>query len=154
MTITTHKTNSHTQLYEQDFSLWLEQSVKLLREGNLDALDIENLIEEIECMGRSEKQAVKSNLEIILMHLLKYEYQPEKRSNSCRYTLLEHRRRLAQAFKASPSLKRYFLQEFEDCYQGARKLASVETGIEIATFPLETPFAIAKVLDEDYLPEN
>jgi hypothetical protein len=154
MTVTIHKTTSHTQIYEQDFSLWLEQAVQLLREGNLAALDIENLIEEIECMGRSEKQAVKSNLEIILMHLLKYKYQSEKRSNSWRYTLLEHRRRLDEAFKTSPSLKRYFLQEFENCYLGARKLASAETGLAIVAFPVEIPFAIAQVLDEDYLPEN
>jgi hypothetical protein len=154
MNVISHKTNSHTQLYEQDFSLWLDETVKLLREGNLGALDIENLIEEIECMGRSERQAVKSNLEIILMHLLKYKYQPEKRSNSWRYSLLEHRRRLDAAFKDSPSLKRYFLQEFDNCYLGARKLASVETGIAIAIFPLEIPFTIEQVLDEDYLPEK
>ena len=72
MTTATHPDISHSQLYEQDFSLWLAQAVDLLRQGNLTNLDIENLIEEIECMGRSEKQAVKSNLEIILMHLLKF----------------------------------------------------------------------------------
>ena len=153
MTTATHPTTTHSQLYEQDFSLWLAQAVELLRQGNLTNLDVENLIEEIECMGKSEKQAVKSNLEIILMHLLKYKYQPDKRSNSWRYTLLEHRRRLDDAFKTSPSLKRYFLQEFENCYQGARKLASVETGVAIAKFPLDNPFAIDQVLDEDYLPE-
>ena len=88
------------------------------------------------------------------MHLLKYKYQPEKRSNSWRYILLEHRRRLDEAFKTSPSLKRYFLQEFENCYLGARNLASAETGLAIATFPPETPFAIAQVLHKDYLPED
>ena len=108
MTTTKHKTTSHIQIYEQDFSLWLEQASQLLREGNLTALDIENLIEEIECMGRSEKQAIKSNLEIILMHLLKYKYQPEKRSNSWRYTLLKHHRRLDEAFKTSPQSKKIF----------------------------------------------
>ena len=154
MTTTKPKTTSHIQIYEQDFSLWLEQASQLLREGNLAALDIENLIEEIECMGRSEKQAIKSNLETILMHLLKYKYQPEKRSNIWRYTLLEHCRHLDEAFKTSLSLKRYFLQEFENCYLGARKLASTETGLAIATFPAETPFAIAQVLHEDYLPED
>lgn len=154
MTTASFKTTSHSEIYEQDFSLWLEQAVQLLREGNLEALDIENLVEEIESMGRSERQAVKSNLEIILMHLLKYKYQSEKRSNSWRYTLLEHRRRLAEAFKASPSLKRYFLQEFKDCYLGARKLASVETGIPIMTFPIDTPFTPEQTLDEDYLPED
>ncbi|MEE3716015.1 DUF29 domain-containing protein [Tumidithrix elongata RA019] len=154
MTTTSHQTTFHAQLYEQDFSLWLEKAVQLLQEGNLAALDVENLIEEIESMGRSERQAVKSNLEIILMHLLKYKYQPEKRSNSWRYRLLEHRRRLDEAFKTSPSLKRYFLQEFDNCYLGARKLASAETGMAIAIFPLEHPFTVEQVLDEDYLPET
>ncbi|AFY72951.1 protein of unknown function DUF29 [Synechococcus sp. PCC 7502] len=148
------RATSQNTLYEQDFSLWLEQTAQLLREGNLGAIDIDSLIEEVESMGRSERQAVKSNLEIILMHLLKYKYQSEKRSNSWRYTLLEHRRRLDEAFKTSPSLKRYFLQEFADCYKGARKLASVETGIAIATFPINTPFTPEQTLDEDYLPED
>jgi len=154
MTARSDQTISHAQIYEQDFALWLAQAAQLLKAGNLAALDIENLIEEIESMGRSERQALKSNLEVILMHLLKYKYQPEKRSHSWRYTLLEHRRRLEQAFKISPSLKRYFWQEFEDSYGGARKLASVETGIPIKIFPLESPFTVEQVLDEDYWPED
>ena len=100
---------SHQALYEQDLYLWLEQAMDLLRERNLAELDIDNLIEEIADMGSSQKQAIESNLEIVLMHLLKYKYQPEKRSNSWRYTLLEHRRRIQKAFKTSPSLKRHFL---------------------------------------------
>jgi hypothetical protein len=88
------------------------------------------------------------------MHLLKYKYQPDKRSNSWRYTIIEHRLRLHKAFKHSPSLKRYFLQEFADCYQIARKLASAETGIAIATFPMESLFTAEQTLDEDFLPEG
>jgi hypothetical protein len=88
------------------------------------------------------------------MHLLKYKYQPEKRSNSWRYTIIEHRLRLHKAFKHSPSLKRYFLQEFADCYLNARKLASAETGLAIATFPIESPFTAEQTLDEEFLPED
>jgi hypothetical protein len=142
-----------TTLYEQDFYLWLAETVQLLKTGKFEKLDVENLIEEIESMGRSEKQALRSNLEVILMHLLKYQYQPEKRSNSWRYTLLEHRRRLEDLFQVSPSLRRYFLETLAYCYQGARKLASVETEIVITTFPSECPFTAEQVLDEDFLPE-
>ncbi len=87
------------------------------------------------------------------MHLLKYKYQPNKRTNSWRYTIVEHRQRIRKAFKNSPSLKRHFLEEFADVYLDARKLASVETDISIDAFPITCPFAADQVLDEDYLPE-
>lgn len=148
------KTISHQELYDRDFYLWIEKAVTLLQAGNLGDLDLENLIDEIESMGRSEKRSISSNLEIILMHLLKYKYQPDRRSNSWRYTLLEHRRRLYKDFKISPSLKRYFLEEFADAYISARKLASVETDIPINNFPAVSPFSPEQVLDEDYLPED
>jgi len=144
---------SHQALYEQDLYLWLEQAMDLLRERNLAELDIDNLIEEIADMGSSQKQAIESNLEIVLMHLLKYKYQPDKRSNSWRYTLLEHRRRIQKAFKTSPSLKRHFLAEFAEAYETARELASAETGLDISLFPLESPFTTEQTLDKEYLPE-
>ena len=144
---------SHRNLYGQDFCLWVEQALVLLREGNLTDLDLENLLEEIADMSNSQKQALESNLKILLMHLLKYQYQPDKRTNSWRYTIIEHRQRIHKAFKNSPSLKRHFLEEFADVYLEARKLASVETGIPINTFPITSPFTDSQVLDEDYLPE-
>jgi hypothetical protein len=142
-----------TTLYEQDFYLWLAETVQLLKTGKFEKLDVNNLIEEIESMGRSEKKSVESNLEVVLVHLLKYKYQPDKRSTSWRITLLEHRRRLQRDFKISPSLRRYFLETLAYCYQGARKLASVETEIVITTFPSECPFTAEQVLDEDFLPD-
>jgi hypothetical protein len=144
----------HHELYEQDFYLWIEQAVKLLSENRLSELDRENLIEEIESMGRSEKRSISNNLRVVLMHLLKYKYQPEKRSNSWRYTIIEHRKRLQEDFKVSPSLRKYFLEELADVYLDAKKLASVETGIGIDTFPITSPFTASQVLDEDYLPEE
>ncbi len=147
------QTISHHDLYEQDFCLWIEKALVLLREGNLKDLDLENLLEEIEDMSNSQKQALESNLKIILIHLLKYQYQADKRTNSWRYTIVEHRQRIRKAFKNSPSLKRHFVQEFADVYLDARKLASVETNIDIDTFPITSPFTESQVLDEDYLPE-
>ena len=158
MTIATDQTRtqhviSHHDLYEQDFCLWVERALLLLREGNLRDLDLENLLEEIADMSNSQKQALESNLKVILMHLLKYKYQPDKRTNSWRYTIVEHRQRIRKAFKNSPSLKRHFLDEFADVYLDARKLASVETNISIDTFPITAPFTTSQVLDEDYFPE-
>ena len=140
-------------LYDKDYYLWLEETVGLLRERRLTELDVNNLIEEIEDMGRSEKKAVKSNLKILLCHLLKYKYQPEKCSNSWLSTIFEHRDRLEEDFTDSPSLKRYFEEVFEPCYQKARKQASIETGFPLETFPLNCPFTPEQVLDMDYLPE-
>ena len=131
-------------MYEQDYVLWLDQAVDLLRSQNFAEIDIENLVVELEHMGGSQKQEIESNLEVLLMHLLKYKYQPEKRSNSWRYTIIEHRLKLHKAFKHSPSLKRYFSQEFAECY--LRKLASAETGLAIGIFPIESAFTLLNKL--------
>lgn len=144
---------SSTPLYDRDYYLWLEETVSLLRSGELTKLDVENLVDEIEDMGRGEKRSVKSNLEIVLMHLLKYKYQPERRSNSWRLTLFEHRDRLAEAFLDSPSLRPYFTTIFGECYRNARKKARIETGLPDETFPTDLPFTPEQALDEDYLPE-
>jgi hypothetical protein len=96
------RTNS---LDDQDYYLWLAQTARQLRSGDLAAVDIANLAEEIEDMGKREKRAVEHNLEIILMYLLKYIYHPQKRSNRWRFTLLEHRDRLHKLFRDSPSLQ-------------------------------------------------
>ncbi|WP_414548056.1 DUF29 domain-containing protein [Anabaena sp. CCY 0017] len=141
-------------LYETDFNLWLEETALLLREGKLEQLDIENLLEEIEGMSRSEKDALESNLIRVFQHLLKWNYQPKKRSVSWSYTILEHSRRLNKAFKNSPSLKRHFDGVFDECYHEACKAAAVETQLPLATFPELCPFTKPDVLDinaDDYL---
>ncbi|MBW4472934.1 MAG: DUF29 domain-containing protein [Stenomitos rutilans HA7619-LM2] len=153
MTLQPETSATKAQLYDRDFYLWLQETTQLLRNGEFDKLDIENLVEEIESMGRGDKHAVESTLEVILMHLLKYKYQPDQRSNSWRFTLLEHRNRLFKAFRDSPSLKAHFAQTFTENYRQARKLAAAETGLPIATFPTDSPFTPEQALDEDYLPE-
>jgi len=141
------------RLYDQDFYLWIETTAKQLKDGRFSEIDLENLIEEIESMGRNEKRALESNLVVLLMHLLKYKYQPQKRSNSWKGTIREHRRRLTRTFKDSPSLKPYFQEVFADCYQDAKKQASDETGLSVDTFPVDSPFTMDECLDEDFLPD-
>ena len=92
-------------LYERDFCLWLERQAALLREGRFDELDLANLIEEIEAMARKDKKAIKSNLVVLLTHLLKHQFQPEQRSSSWRGSIVEHRQRLRDDFEESPSLR-------------------------------------------------
>jgi hypothetical protein len=141
-------------LYEQDFNLWLEETVNLLKNRQLDLIDYENLIEEIESMARKDKRALESNLEQILMHLLKWQYQKNKRNNSWRYSIIEHRNRLKKDFRDSPSLKPYFDDVLEDCYQTAREFASEQTGLDIKTFPVDLPFTKEQILSSNYLPED
>ncbi|MDF0553300.1 DUF29 domain-containing protein [Kamptonema sp. UHCC 0994] len=141
-----------SSLHDQDFNLWVESTIELLQQKRFDQLDIENLISEIESMGKNDRKSVKSNLRILLMHLLKWQYQPDKRTNSWRTTIKEHRNRLEDDFADSPSLKNYFLEVFDECYQKARDLASSETGLSISVFPVECPFHPDLVLESDFLP--
>ncbi|NER37222.1 MAG: DUF29 domain-containing protein [Oscillatoria sp. SIO1A7] len=142
-----------SQLYDRDYSLWLEQTIQQLKDGFFDEIDLHNLIEELEGMSRSEKRAVYSNLKIVLTHLLKYRYQPSKRSNSWRSTIREHRQRLERYFEESPSLRGYFDEIFEKSYGDARKLAADETGLALEAFPAESPFSREEALDPEYLPD-
>ena len=148
-------TNSLTNsLYERDYYLWLKNTVKLLQEGKLHELDRENLIEEIDDMGKREKRSIDSNLKILLMNLLKYCYQPEKRSQSWQFTIEEHRQRIKEALEDSPSLKIYLKDKFNKAYQDSRKLATKETGLDINLFPENCPFSQEDVLNSDRLTED
>ena len=146
-------TTSSAFLYDQDFNLWVESTLELLQQKRFDELDIENLISEVESMGNNDKKSVKSNLRILLMHLLKWQYQPDKHTNSWRTTIKEHRHRLEDDFADSPSLRNYFLEVFDECYQKARDLASSETGLSLAVFPIECPFHVDLVIKSDFFPD-
>jgi hypothetical protein len=151
MTTQLSSTANTANLYDRDYYLWLTHTAQLIKEGKFSEVDVANLIEEIEDMGRSEKRAVKSNLIIVLLHLLKYKYQPAKRTNSWKSSIREHRRRLRDDFQTSPSLKRYFEEVMEECYQDAREQAADETGLSLDTFPTESPFSTSEVLNPDFL---
>ncbi|MEB3150343.1 MAG: DUF29 domain-containing protein [Sphaerospermopsis sp.] len=141
------KSTTKTNLYEQDFYLWIETTAQQLRKGDFTEVDLENLIEEIESMGRSEKRELKSRLIVLLMHLLKWHYQPEKRSASWQSTITEQRICLEELLEDSPSLQPLFTELFADCYNKARLKASQETGIKLNLFPQESPFSLDEVMN-------
>jgi hypothetical protein len=141
-------------LYETDFCLWLETTVQLLRSREFDRIDYDNLIEAIEDMGNSQKDALESSLRVLLLHLLKWRFQPGKRSNSWRSSIVEHSLRINKSFQKSPSLVRYFDEVFEETYQDARLLAAVETGLEETVFSIDCPFAREDILNPRYLPDG
>ena len=151
--IVNHYLDSPTNLYECDFNLWVEATAQLLREGRLAHLDVVNLLEEVESMGNSNKFALSSDLIVVLLHLLKWQYQPNKRTRSWEKSIAEHRRRIDERFETSPSLKRYYVQIFDKCYRNARKQAKIETGLPLEHFPIDCPFTADQVSDEDFLPE-
>ncbi|MGK7956152.1 MAG: DUF29 domain-containing protein [Crocosphaera sp.] len=144
--------NHNSHLYHKDYYLWIDNTVNLLLDKRFSEINVSYLIEELEDIGRSEKRAVSSNLIILLMYLLKYKYQPEKKSNSWLFTIVEHRKRLKVLFKNSPSLKNYYHEVFSETYQDAKDLASAEIGLSINDFPSSSPFTPKDVLNENYLP--
>lgn len=141
-----------TNLYSTDYACWVEQTVKLLRQGRLNEVDLDPLIEEVEDLGKSQRQALKSNLRVLLMHLFKWQYQPERQSNSWRSTIREHRNRILDILEDSPSLNNFLSETLEQCYGQARMQAADKTDLDIKIFPEYSPFDVAQILNADFLP--
>lgn len=142
-----------TALYEQDFWLWTQTMAEALKSGNFSQLDLENLAEEVESLGRSDRRELQSRLTVLLMHLLKWQFQPEMRSGSWKGTLREQRRRIRAVLKDSPSLRSFLVDSVDDAYENAREQAADETGLAIAIFPASCPYAIEAILDGEFLPD-
>jgi hypothetical protein len=142
------------KIYEKDFNQWLEITAKFLREKNFNALDLDNLINEIESMGNNNKRELKNRLVVLILHLLKWKYQSEKKSKSWLKTINEQRRELEFLLEDNPSLKREIEIEITKCYEKARKEASRETNLDLKIFPSQNPFNLDAILDDDFFPEN
>jgi hypothetical protein len=146
-------TEDRQSLYERDFYLWLEQQAALLRERRLDDLDVANLLEEIESMGRKDKKAIKSNLVVVLLHLLKHQFQLSRRSRSWLDSILERRQRLRDDLEESPTLRGHLAAVFPHAYDDARARAIIQTRLPQRAFPQTSPCTPEQVLDPKYLPD-
>jgi len=143
---------THTA-YRTDFYAWTKQQAALLEAEEWEKLDIPNIKEEIESMGRSQRKEVKSRLLILLLHLLKWQYQPHKnKGNSWRSTIRTQRNEIEIELSDSPSLRREVPDFVEYVYLRARKGAAEETGLALSTFPVDCPWTVAEIVDEDWLP--
>ncbi len=140
--------------YDEDFYLWTQEMAVALRQGDFSALDRENLAEEIENLGKSDRRALKSRLEILLMHLLKWQFQPNRRSGSWQGTIIEQRLRIQDILTDSPSLKNYLISILPGATHNAILLAAAETTLPLDLFPKDCPYSIKQILDIDYLPPD
>ena len=139
-------------LYERDFHAWaLDQAAKLRARAH-GGIDWENVAEEIESLGRSDKREIRSRLGRLMLHLLKWEFQPERRKAGWRSTIREQRQRIRDLIEESPSLREYPQSEAAREYALARLKAADETGLAASVFPAECPYRMADILDDDFFP--
>ena len=144
-------------LYDQDYYLWLRTTINQLRAGQFSSVDLNNLLEELESMGRSQKRTVKSQLIQLFEHLLKLTYwdvERERNKGHWKGEIRTFRREIKDELKDSPSLKPYILEIFDECYQDARKEASDRSQLPIDTFPVVILGSLEQILDENWFPSH
>lgn len=134
------------QIYDKDFYAWAMQNAKLLRQKKLSEIDSEHIAEELESMGNSEKRELVNRLAVLLAHLLKWEYQPDIRGNSWKYTIREQQFQVDELLKNSPSLNHGLEKQLIPAYQRARLIVAKETGINITKLPKVCPFTLTQAL--------
>jgi hypothetical protein len=145
--------NIHKE-YEKDFYAWTIHNAKLLREGKLSEVDIEHIAEEIESMGKSERRELINRLAVLIAHLLKWQFQQERRSNSWKYTIEEQRDEVLELIEESPSLKYEIQEKLDRAYRKAILWAATEMGVNKSIFKDECPFSLETVLNKDFYPEE
>ncbi len=143
-----------SETYLTDFSSWINQTAQLLRERRWHEIDVPHLLEEVENLGKTERRGIASQLTRLLLHLLKWQYQPQRHSESWLDSITDARTQIELAIEDSPSLRDYPQEQLEESYQRARRQAAKQTNMEISAFPDRCPYSTELVLAEDWLPES
>ena len=143
-----------TAHYETDFYLWTQQQAALLRQGEFNRIDLDlaNIAEEIESMGKRDRRSLGSYLQNVLLHLLKWQHQHERRGTSWRMSIRNGRYQVQRLLSESPSLKSQLPAIVEEEYSPARENAADETGLPLTTFPEQCPFTVEQITG-DYWPD-
>jgi hypothetical protein len=144
--------DSMNTLYDRDFYLWIQTTAGQLRQQKFDLVDWDNLIEEIEALGRSEKRAIRSHLVILLLHLLKWQYQPQYQCRSWQSSIKNAREELLDLLLDNPSLRDFLIESIPQAYEKAREKASEETTIFLEKFPVQCPYSASQLQDKGWLP--
>ena len=141
-----------TATYETDFYLWTQQQAALLRQGEFNRVDLDlaNIAEEIESMGKRDRRSIESHLFVILLHLLKWQFQPSRRGKSWRLSIWNGRLDIARLLKDSPSLTPQLSALAIEEYPAARKQAANETGLPLTTFPDVCPFTVEQITGDGW----
>lgn len=141
-----------TSLYETDFWAWTQEQVSLLRDQQWSQVDLENLIEEIESLGKQQRQELRNRLSILIGHLLKWEYQSQNRSRSWLATLRIQRLDTTELLEENPSLKSYLEEALGKAYLKGVELAVKETDLPSRTFPRQCPYSLADIFNQGFYP--
>ena len=139
-------------LYETDFYAWTQQQANLLRYQLWNQVDLVNLIEEVESLGRRERQELRNRLIILIRHLLKWDYQSSKRSRSWLATIRIQRRDIIKLLNENPSLQSSLEVALEEAYENARDLASGETNLPLSTFPSQCLYLWEDLINLNFYP--
>lgn len=139
--------------YERDFYSWTLHSAQLLREGNFLEVDIENVAEEIESMGRRDRRLLVNRIAVLISHLLKWQHQPIRRSNSWKLTINGQRNKVFELLEESPSLKYELEKKIDNAYEKSILIVARETGLSSDTFPSQCPFNFEQYLNKKFFPE-
>ena len=139
-------------LYDEDFFAWTIEQAQLLRAGEWSAIDVANLAEEIESLGRRDRRELESRMTVLLMHLLKWLKLPGLRSRNWSGTIDEQRRRIAKLLRDSPNLRPFIGDALVEIYDDARESAIAETGLAEGEFPALCPFTVDEILSPSFLP--
>jgi hypothetical protein len=140
--------------YDADFQRWLEEQSRLLQGGQFDRLDIRHLIEELDSIGARDRRELINRLAVLIAHLLKWQFQPERRSTSWRLTINEQRRQLALIMEDSPSLRVRLPEFLSRAYTHGMRAAVDETGLPTFPFPAECPWDLSRLFDETFWPNT
>lgn len=139
-------------LYEIDFYAWTQEQAQLLRNQQWSKLDLPNLVEEIESLGKQQRQELRNRLSVLIAHLLKWQHQPEQRSRSWLSTIRVQRIDLYDLLEENPSLKPYLQEAIQRAYRKAVALAAGETNLPDNTFPSDCPYAFEQILSDRFYP--
>ncbi len=140
-------------LYKHDFYAWALHNAALFKAKRFEELDFDNLAEEIESMGKSEGRELNNRLKELLLHLLKWQYQPERKGRSWLNSINKQRIGIDEVLDENPSLKYELEQRFQQSYQYARRHAASETSIALKMFPEQCPYSLEEALNSDFLPD-
>jgi hypothetical protein len=151
------KTGSITEssvysLYETDFYAWTQTQADLLRHRHWNQLDLPNLIEEIESLGKQQRAELRNRLKVLIGHLLKWEYQPEQRSRSWFITIRIQRHDIQDLLEENPSLKPYLQEAVQTIYASGKDLAAAETNLPLRTFPQSCPYLLEDIFSDRFYP--
>ncbi len=148
MSMTEQPTPAAPSLYEQDETAWLEWTACLVVQRRFDEIDPEHLSEYLTDMARRDRREVLNRLTVLLAHLLKWEHQPQQRTNSWQATIL-HQRQQLQDLLESRTLENYARESLAKAYHRAVRQAALEAGVEAGAFPAACPWSLEEVVPQE-----